>query len=374
MDLLAYRFDVAPALLEKTGFKETDEREEHETKANFENRLGIINSFFSGEEDLNYMLGNGHQPVFRHGYDLTLRRYKVKGRGLELEDDKEDEYEDALMKGDLQTAQSCIKTTEEVDYSTIPKSDSDTFHAARIIYHKEDITILRVQKKRPIKGEDKNYQTVEYKENYVSSLVIVVAKPDCQYILIEDVKRTFAPATVSLILECTLNRLLMAKYHLMCTVSPIRRLSDFWAVLNANQQEGRSVMRLKFRFDFPNMPWNDNLLGFRFKEIGRDLEAEAEVLLKGHLGQPLKLNTKTGEQNPEVNDLARYSCNKGNMCTAYYSDHTQSTFGNRQTGEVKVQLSDGLRELQKNTQPELFPEEYTKGIVSILHSLQVLNR
>lgn len=370
MDLIAYRFDCCPIVFGSTGFKDMDEQIEKEANENFDNRLDIIDELFGADTDIQYELADRHAP-FKTGSDLVLRRYKLKAVKPEYTDQEEDEYAEALKSGDLGEAQKHVKEKAPVEYMRIPKSQNDDTMAARVIYHKKGVTVLRIQKKRPITGEDKNYQKIQYNENYASSLVILICQEGKQYILIEDTRRTFAPATVSLIMESTLNRLLMTKYHMMCTVNPIRRLSDFWALLNEQQQKGKAIMRLRFKFDYPNMPWNDKLLGFRFKGIGRDLEAEAEVIIKGHHGAPLRLNTKEGERNEEINDLMKYSCDKGNLAYAYYDDKTMTTFGNQQTGSVKIGLPDELGEVQKPA--TLFPVDQSEEIDKAADKIKKLN-
>ena len=371
MDLIAYRFDCCPIVLGTTAFKDMDEQMEREAKANFDDRLKIIDGLFGAEGDVDYMLGNGTCPSFKKGSNLNLRRYKMRNVKFEYTEEEEKEYAEALKNGDMATAQKYVKEKEAADYLKIPKAVNDDTMAARIIYHEEGMTVIRVQKKRPIKGEDINYQSIEYNENYASSLVVLICKDGKQFILIENTRRTFAPATISLIMESTLNRLLMTKYHMLCTVNPIRRLSDFWALLSQEQQRGKAVMKLRFKFDYPNMPWNDQLLGFRFRGIGRDLEAEAEVIIKGHHGAPLRLNTIDGQRNQEINDMMRYSCDKGNKAYAYYDDGSQTTFGNQQSGSVLVALPDELGQVQKAM--NLFPVDQKQEIERVATDLKIMN-
>lgn len=111
------------------------------------------------------------------------------------------------------------------------------------------------------------------------------------------------------------------------------------------------------------MPWPDELLGGRFKRLGLDLNAEAEIILKGQHGQPLMLKTKSGERNADINDMARYSCDKGNITNASFYDGTKATFGYRQTGSVKVSLPDTLDKLQEHVSPTLFPQWVSEDII-----------
>jgi hypothetical protein len=233
--------------------------------------------------------------------------------------------------------------------------------------------VIRVQKKRELKGEDKDYRQIEYKENYVSSMVILVVRDNCQYVFVEAVRRAFAPATLSYIIESTLNRLLMVKYHVMAQVKPVRRLDDFWEFLFNKQTRGAALKKLHFKFDYPNMPWPDELLGGRFKRLGIDLNAEAEIILKGQHGQPLMLNTKSGERNPDINDMARYSCDKGNITTAHFFDGTKATFGYRQTGSVKVGLPNTLDNLQEHVASTLFPQQVSEDIILKANEVRRMN-
>ena len=89
----------------------------------------------------------------------------------------------------------------------------------------------------------------------------------------------------------------MVEYNVMVQVKPVRKLNDFWQVIKDKQLSGIGLKRLHFRFDYPHMPWPDDLLGGRFKRLGVDLKAEADVILKGQHGQPLSLGTKSGERN-----------------------------------------------------------------------------
>ena len=265
------------------------------------------------------------------------------------------------------------EVVEEEEVRKLPKAEGDSLYAGRVIYHKDGVTVIRVQKKRELKGENKDYRQIEYKENYVSSMVILVVRDNCQYVFVEAVRRAFAPATLSYIIESTLNRLLMVKYHVMAQVKPVRRLDDFWEFLFNKQTRGAALKKLHFKFDYPNMPWPDELLGGRFKRLGIDLNAEAEIILKGQHGQPLKLNTKDGERNPDINDMARYSCDKGNITTAHFFDGTKATFGYRQTGSVKVGLPNTLDNLQEHVASTLFPQQVSEDIILKANEVRRMN-
>ena len=381
MEFIAYRFDCRPIELEENALTETMDK--IDGRANFQNRKAIIDGFFD-DGDRNYVLGDGTQPAFKVGNELTLRRYKIKK--LEPEDEAEENAErqrQGLVVGDAQMVMEDTeikyskpegeeqKSVGEEEVKHLPKSEQDSLYAGRIIYHHDGVTVLRVQKKRALKGETKDYKQIEYNENYVSSMVVLVIRDGYQFVFIEAVRRAFAPATLSYIMESTFNRMLMVKYHVMAQVKPIRRLDDFWDFLNDKQTRGAALKRLHFKFDYPNMPWPDSLLGGRFKLLGVDLNAEAEVILKGQHGQPLTLNTKSGERNPDINDMARYSCDKGNVTNASFMDGTKSSFGYKQTGSVKVALPNELDSLQQHQQAELFPREVSEEI--ILRAKEVRN-
>ena len=371
MDFFAYRFDCWPIEFEKQGLSGSDD--EIDGRKNFENRKAIIDGFFD-EGDRTYLLGDGSQPPFKVGNELFLRRYKT--RKIDAEDEAEEnaerqrvklEMEEASKQLEVKKAENAEKNIREVveeeEVRKLPKSEGDSLYAGRVIYHHDGVTVIRVQKKRELKGENKDYRQIEYKENYVSSMMILVVRDNCQYVFVEAVRRAFAPATLSYIIESTLNRLLMVKYHVMAQVKPIRRLDDFWEFLFDKQTRGAALKKLHFKFDYPNMPWPDELLGGRFKRLGIDLNAEAEVLLKGQHGQPLRLNTKDGERDADINDMARYSCDKGNITTAHFCDGTKATFGYRQTGSVKVGLPDVLDNLQEHVSSTLFPQQVSEDII-----------
>lgn len=371
MELIAYRFDCWPIYIKDSVFTDDENEEYEKAKANFAQRTEIIDKLFdAGDRD--YALGDGSHAPFKRVNDLILRRYKP----LKKEEQYEDEVSQALLDGDIKQANALrnmvVQPTIE-ELVKMPKSEYDSYHPARIIYHKDGYTVLRIQKKRPLEGEDKNYNSVIYKENYVSSLVILVSRLGCQFMLIENTRRTYSPATVSLIMESTLNRLLMTEYRMSAVVHPIRRLSDFWKQLNEMQQYGRQILKLRFKFDYQNMAWPDELMGLRFRRLGLDLDAEADIIIKGHHGAPLRLNTKEGERNEDVNDMARYSCDKGNKAYAYFDDGTFTTFGSQQTGDVKVMMSDKIGEVQNNTNPELFPTDLTDAISEKVNTLKVMN-
>ena len=357
--------------------------DEIDGRANFENRKAIIDGFFE-EGDRTYFLGDGSQPPFKVGNELFLRRYKTKK--IDAEDEAEENAERQRVKLEMEAASEKLEekkaenaeknireVVEEEEVRRLPKSDNDSLFAGRVIYHHDGVTVIRVQKKRELKGEDKNYRQIEYKENYVSSMVILVVRDDCQYVFVEAVRRAYAPATLSYIIESTLNRLLMVKYHVMAQVKPIRRLDDFWEFLFDKQTRGSALKRLHFKFGYPNMPWPDELLGGRFKRLGLDLNAEAEIILKGQHGQPLTLNTKDGERDPDINDMARYSCDKGNITTAHFMDGTKATFGYRQTGSVKVALPNALDNLQEHVSSTLFPQQVSEDIILKAQEVRRLN-
>ena len=383
MDFIAYRFDCWPIELEENDFDKTVDK--IDAWENFRKRKEIIDGFF-GDGDREYTLGSGTSPIFKIGNELTLRRYRIKK--LEPEDEAEENAERqrlGLVIGDEELEMDDTKfqpstledeplmPIKESDIKHLPKSDQDSLYAGRIIFHNDGVTVLRVQKKRALKGETKDYRQIEYDENYVSSIVVLVIRDGFQYVFIEAGRRAFAPATLSYIIESTLNRLLMSKYHVMAQVKPIRRLDDFWNFLNDKQTRGSALKRLHFKFDFPNMPWPDNLLGGRFKILGTDLNAEAEVILKGQHGQPLRLNTKSGERNPDINDMARYSCDKGNVTNAIFMDGTKANFGYKQTGNVKIALSDELDKMQRHQQIDMFPDILSEEIILKAKELHNLN-
>ena len=107
--------------------------------------------------------------------------------------------------------------------------------------------------------------------------------------------------------------------------------------------------------------------------MGIDLNAEAEVILKGQHGQPLRLNTKDGERDADINDMARYSCDKGNITTAHFFDGTKATFGYRQTGSVKVSLPEVLDKLQEHMEPTLFPQQVSTDIILKANEVRRMN-
>ena len=381
MDFFAYRFDCWPIEFEKQGLSGSDD--EIDGKKNFENRKEIINRLFD-EGDRTYQLGDGSQPAFKVGNELFLRRYKTTK--IDPEDEAEENAERQRVKLEMEAASKQLEekkaenaeknireVVEEEEVRKLPKAEGDSLYAGRVIYHKDGVTVIRVQKKRELKGENKDYRQIEYKENYVSSMVILVVRDNCQYVFVEAVRRAFAPATLSYIIESTLNRLLMVKYHVMAQVKPVRRLDDFWEFLFNKQTRGAALKKLHFKFDYPNMPWPDELLGGRFKRLGIDLNAEAEIILKGQHGQPLKLNTKDGERNPDINDMARYSCDKGNITTAHFFDGTKATFGYRQTGSVKVGLPNTLDNLQEHVASTLFPQQVSEDIILKANEVRRMN-
>ena len=385
MDFFAYRFDCWPIEFEKKELIGSDDQ--IDGKANFENRKAIIDGFFD-DGNFSYQLGDGSQPPFKIGNELFLRRYKTWK--IDAEDEAEENAERQRVKLEMQEASKQLEAelekkkeewaeknirevVEEEEVRKLPKCDNDSLYAGRVIYHHDGVTVLRVQKKRDLKGEDKNYKQIEYKENYVSSMVILVVRDNCQYVFVEAVRRAFAPATLSYIIESTLNRLLMVKYHVMAQVKPVRRLNDFWEFLFDKQTRGAALKRLHFKFGYPNMPWPDELLGGRFKRLGLDLNAEAEIILKGQHGQPLTLNTKDGERDPDINDMARYSCDRGNITTAHFCDGTKATFGYRQTGSVKVGLPNTLDNLQEHVASTLFPQQVSEDIILKAQEVRRMN-
>lgn len=386
MDFFAYRFDCWPIEYIKQGLLIGSD-DQIDGKANFENRKAIIDGFFD-DGNLTYQLGDGSQPPFKIGNELFLRRYKTWK--IDAEDEAEENAERQRVKLEMLEASKQLEAelekkkeenaeknirevVEEEEVKKLPKCDNDSLYAGRVIYHHDGVTVLRIQKKRELKGEDKNYNQIEYKENYVSSMVILVVRDNCQYVFIEAVRRAFAPATLSYIIESTLNRLLMVKYHVMAQVKPIRRLDDFWEFLFDKQTRGSALKRLHFKFGYPNMPWPDELLGGRFKRLGLNLNAEAEIILKGQHGQPLTLSTKDGERDPDINDMARYSCDKGNITTAHFMDGTKATFGYRQTGSVKVALPNALDNLQEHVSSTLFPQQVSEDIILKANEVRRMN-
>ena len=151
-------------------------------------------------------------------------------------------------------------------------------------------------------------------------------------------------------------------------------LCGLQVILFDKQTRGSALKRLHFKFGYPNMPWPDELLGGRFKRLGLDLNAEAEIILKGQHGQPLTLNTKDGERDPDINDMARYSCDKGNITTAHFMDGTKATFGYRQTGSVKVALPNALDNLQEHVSSTLFPQQVSDDIILKAQEMRRLNQ
>ena len=194
MDFFAYRFDCWPIeFLNQGPLKGSDD--EIDGKKNFENRKAIINGFFD-DGNLSYQLGDGSQPPFKIGNELFLRRYKTWK--IDPEDEAEENAERQRMKLEMQAATEKLEAelekkkeenaeknirevVEEEEMKTLPKCDNDSLYAGRVIYHQDGVTVLRIQKKRELKGEDKDYRQIEYKENYVSSMVILVVRDNCQW-------------------------------------------------------------------------------------------------------------------------------------------------------------------------------------------------
>lgn len=370
MEFIAFRFDCWPLAL-ATGDRELDDEIARQTEYNFDHRLEVLNSIFGSAEDVNYTLGDGSQPPFKVVHDLILRTYK-RPRTV-VDDDNEEAYSKLLVEGNLKKAEGLKNVTEPGDFNKIPKSIYDEHIPARIIYNLGHIFVLRIQKKRPLEGENKDYKTVVYKENYVSSLAILILKKDMQFLLIENTRKTYAPSTVARFFEHTFNRLLMIRYHMMTTVSPIHKLSDFWSQIEDCLNKGHRIKSLRFKFAYPNMPWPDDLLGGRFKRLGRELNAESEIILKGQHGQMLDIKTAEGERDPDINSMARYSCDKGNKIYVELDTKNVMTFGNKQTGSVSAYLPDSIGATQANENPELFPEDLEKKIDEEAKRLKALN-
>lgn len=371
MDLIAYRFDCWPLTGITTGDPELDKELKEETDRNFKNRLDILDELFSSSEEVHYMLGDSTQPPFKVKNDLILRTYKTAR--VKVDEAVEEEYGKLMAEGKLREAEKLREVKEPGDYTKIPKAVYDEHIPARVIYDFDHAFVLRIQKKRPLEGEDKNYKTVIYKENYVSSLAVLVFKEGMQYILIEDTRKTYAPATIARFFEHSFNRLLMSKYHMMCTVNPILRLSDFWKQLEGFIQLGHRIKSHLFMFDSLNMLWPDDLLGGRFKRLGKKLNAESEMVFRGQHGQMLDIQTKEEERDPDVNSMARYSCDKGNKAITELDDKSVHTFGYKQAGTVSVFLPDKIGEVQENKNPELFPEDYGQKVMEEARKLSMLN-
>lgn len=371
MDLIAFRFDCWPLEGLTTGDPELDKELKEETANNFEKRLDILDQLFGSSEDVHYMLGDSTQPPFKVKNDLILRTYKPTK--IKADDALEEEYGKLIAEGKLREAEKLKEIKEPGDFTKIPKAVNDEHIPARVIYDFDHAFVLRIQKKRPLEGEDKNYKTVIYKENYVSSLAVLVFKEGMQYILVENTRKTYAPATIARYFEHTFNRLLMTKYHMMCTVNHILKLSDFWDQMEGFMKLGHRIKSLRFKFDYPNMPWPDDLLGGRFKRLGKKLNAEAEVKFKGQHGQMLDIQTKKEDRDPDINSMARYSCDKGNKAFTELDDKSVRTFGHKQAGTVAVFLPDKIGELQDNKNPELFPEDYGQKVMEEARKLSMLN-
>lgn len=374
MELIAYRFDCWPLQLPKIDIKDFDKGVEENAQKNFESRLEVLNSLFGSEEDVYYTLGDS-LPLFKSKNDIILRSYKCQKAWMSP--DQEEKYAKALREGKLKEAEAQKEPKGQKKYQKLPASRYDDTVPARIIYSNEGVYVIRIQKKRPLEGEDKNYHSIIYNENYVSSLVVLIIKEGRQYLFIENTKRTYAPSTVAKIFECTFNRLLMSKYHMMTAVNAILKLSDFWNTLNDIQQNGCRIKKLRFKFDYPNLPWPDDLLGGRFKRLGKDLNAETEIVIKGHHGQDLYLNTKEGERDQDINSMAQYCCDKGNVVYAYYDNRNYTTscvtLGNQQSGKVPVQLSDYWTDVQNNGSSELFQEKYIQEILKKADEIKTMN-
>ena len=371
MKFIAYRFDCWPLQLATTRDSELDEEENEIAQESFEKRLEILSKLFGAHEDVEYSLGDGTHPPFKINNDLILRTYKTKK--MKMDEAIEEEYSMLMADGKLNEAEELISTSEPEDVTKIPKAIYDELIPARVIYNLGNAFVVRIQKKRPLEGEDKNYHSIIYKNNYVSSMVVLIFHHGMQYLLIENTRKTYSPATIARVFEHTFNRLLMAEYHIMVTVNPIRKLSDFWVQMENIINQGRRIKSIRFKFDYPNMPWPDDLLGGRFKRLGRNLNAEAEIKLKGQHGQMLDLKTKEGERDPDVNSMVRYSCDKGNKVYAELDNKSMMTLGNKQTGTVEVNLPDSIGDIQENKTPTLFPDNIGDRVLEEAQKLKVLN-
>lgn len=386
MKFIAYHFDCWPVKDHTPAGAMMSEKVDGE--ANFKNRIGIINSLFE-VDTCHYTLGDGSTPVFKQDSNLVLRYYKIKKTAAEQETDANAErqrlgmtIDDQLAKPDNHLPVSIPSKKEDIQYSlpllfddedVLPMSQHDILYAGRLVYHHEGVTILRVQKKQRLTGEDINFKPVMYSQNYASQMVILVARNGLQYVFVESIRKAFSPATLSYIIESTLNRLLKVKYNVMLQVSPVRKLSDFWQTVNQKQQSGVALRTMHFKFGYPNMPWPDDLLGGRFKKLGMELNADADIILKGHHGQPLNISTKSGERDADINSMARYSCDRGNEVVVTYSDRSKTSFGYKQTGTVDVDFSDRLNDMHTNCSCEMFPEFVSDEIAHKAKAVKNMN-
>ena len=206
MEFVAYRFDCWPIEYIKQGLLIGSD-DQIDGKKNFENRKAIIDGFFD-DGNRPYVLGDGTQPPFKVGNELFLRRYKTVK--IDPEDEAEENAERQRVKLEMLEASKQLEAelekkkeenaeknirevVEEEEVKKLPKCDNDSLYAGRVIYHHDGVTVLRIQKKRELKGEDKNYNQIEYKENYVSSMVILVVRDNCQYVFIEAVGPLLRP-------------------------------------------------------------------------------------------------------------------------------------------------------------------------------------
>lgn len=392
MDFIAYRFDCWPLKLNDNALFGNTEEEKIDGKANFEQRTNIIDGFF-GDGDRNYRLGDGTTPVFKTGNDLVLRSYANKRSASDQELAAKAEWQRATILNDNtstprlpqeEETQRLIdkhyngpqegNTLQEDELPKLSKSAADNTYAARIIYHHDGVTVLRAQRQRKLKGENKDFQEVEYADNYVSSMAILVIRDDWQYLFVESTRHAFTHSTLAHIIESTLNRLLMTQYHVMLQVRPVRRLDDFWKAIDDKQRIGVGVKSLHFKFDYPNMPWPDELLGGRFKKMGLDLNAEADVTLKGHHGQPLKISTHPDERDKDIKSMAGYSCDKGNRMRMTFTDNSSLSFGYRSAENVSVTLPDALLDMQHNQSAHLFPKPVSEDIILKAKEVRGMNR
>ena len=104
------------------------------------------------------------------------------------------------------------------------------------------------------------------------------------------------------------------------------------------------------------------------------MNAESELMFKGQHGQMLDIQTKEEDRDPDVNSMARYSCDKGNKAFTELDDKSVHSFGYKQAGTVTVFLPDKIGEVQENKNPELFPEDYGQKVMEEACNLSILNR
>lgn len=190
-------------------------------------------------------------------------------------------------------------------FAEIFKGDISFYHRRfklnyKVEFQDEEVILLRLANRKTVHIEKEFHR--ESFESEPSCLIAIWNNPDYQLIAIESDRTSFGTSfTVRNIVEKSFRRELEG-LNLKVNIHPTYKESDFWDLINTY---GGQIERLKFEFEYPNLPRVNKFLTDELKDASRTLNSGKTKLEFSAPDEQILDNVD--ESNEELSNLVKAS-------------------------------------------------------------------